>query len=76
MAVQNRPSRGSTGASSWVHAAGGTAAIHHVRQARAHRWRPRSLANVEVEVAYNISLIRDGHIHRAGDTFETDRDDE
>jgi hypothetical protein len=33
------------------------------------------MAKVKLEVANNVSHNRDGHIHRAGDTFETERDD-
>ena len=34
------------------------------------------MAKVTLEVATNVTLPRDGSIHRAGDTFETARDDE
>ena len=34
------------------------------------------MAKVTLEVPGNISLPRDGSIHRAGDIFETERDDE
>jgi hypothetical protein len=34
------------------------------------------MAKVTLKVAHNVSLARSGSIHRAGDTFETERDDE
>jgi hypothetical protein len=34
------------------------------------------MAKVKLEVANNVSLNRDGKIHKAGDTFEAERDDE
>ncbi len=34
------------------------------------------MAKIKLKVAHNVSLPRGGAIHRAGDTFETERDDE
>jgi hypothetical protein len=34
------------------------------------------MAKVTLKVAHNVSLARGGSIHRAGDAFETERDDE
>ena len=34
------------------------------------------MAKVTLKVANNVTLPRGGSIHRAGDTFETERDDE
>jgi hypothetical protein len=34
------------------------------------------MAKVTTKVAHNVSLARGGSIHRAGDTFEADRDEE
>jgi hypothetical protein len=34
------------------------------------------MAKIKLEVAHNVSLNRDGKIHKAGDTFEAERDDE
>jgi hypothetical protein len=34
------------------------------------------MAKVKLEVAHNVSLNREGKIHKAGDIFEADRDDE
>ncbi len=34
------------------------------------------MAKIKLEVANNVTLPRDGSIHRAGDTFETARDEE
>jgi len=32
------------------------------------------MAKLKLEVAHNVSLNRDGKIHKAGDTFEAERD--
>ena len=34
------------------------------------------MAKIKLEVANNVSLNRAGKIHKAGDTFEAERDDE
>jgi hypothetical protein len=34
------------------------------------------MAKLKLEVAHNVSLNRDGKIHKAGELFETERDDE
>ena len=52
-------------------------ALYHVRQPEGAQSRGSIvMAKVTLKVAHNVSLARGGSIQRAGDTFETERDNE